>query len=245
MQAIKWPTAFGVAATLFLFAWHLEGYAYSLPGIPPSGSPYFLNDVKVDYNENSGQIKVTGRQNFSFHTDEKIYTGNFSRSKPRKIKGGGPRRGYFARVSTSRSRSEGNSAANDTSKYSLVGQFNDFGFISGTLSIRGGINSLNIPKNTLLMTADLTDWNIVDDPLLWGFATSNIWCSPLLLIDCTENESVYVVLDEPFNIFENSIFKSSAVAITTVPIPAALIMFLSGIAVLVLARYPGRNINKL
>jgi hypothetical protein len=86
------------------------------------------------------------------------------------------------------------------------------------------------------MTADLSGSNLFTDPNLWGFSTSSIWCDPMLLISCTENESVYVELDTPFVDFSNGVFKSSGFATTTIPIPASAWLFMSGLGLLYIVR---------
>jgi hypothetical protein len=86
----------------------------------------------------------------------------------------------------------------------------------------------------VLVTADITAFNFQDDPNLWGFATSNILCSPLLLITCTTNESIYVELDDPFtqgNLVGGR-FTTTGFASTTVPIPAAAWLFGSALGFL-------------
>jgi hypothetical protein len=125
-----------------------------------------------------------------------------------------------------------------SAKYSLLASFDVGGNLlpGGTVSLRGGIDDLGIPRNTLLMTADLSDWNIVSNPDLWGFATTRIWCDPMLLISCTENESVYVELDTPFVGFSNGVFKSNGYATTTIPIPASAWLFMSGLGLLFIVR---------
>jgi hypothetical protein len=122
----------------------------------------------------------------------------------------------------------------NSAKYSLLANFDTGGTLlaGGTVSLRGGIDSLGIAKNTLLMTADLGVSDLFTDPGLWGFSTSNIWCNPTLLIMCTQNESVYVELDTPFGGFSNGVFKSNGYATTTVPIPASAWLFMSGLGLL-------------
>jgi hypothetical protein len=91
------------------------------------------------------------------------------------------------------------------------------------------------------MSADLSSWNIFSNPDLWGFATTGIWCDPMLLITCTTNESVYVELDTPFVDFSNGVFKSNGYATTTIPIPASAWLFMSGLGLLFIVR---RKMNR-
>jgi hypothetical protein len=171
--------------------------AYELPPIPGSGSPAFYNRVKVDLNPNSGRLKLSGKKDFMFENSGQFYQGT-------------------------------------NGKYTLLVNFDkDTGmFQGGSLELRGAIAELGIPKNETLVTADITGWNLEGTqsgaPLLgggfnlWGFATDNIICSPLLLITCTVRESVYVVLDEAFSGLPISgRFRTTGYAQTTVPLPAA------------------------
>jgi hypothetical protein len=115
-------------------------------------------------------------------------------------------------------------------------------FIRGTLKIKGQIDDLGTRKSTTLVTANISNWNVTDDANLWGFATSDIVCSPLLLVQCTLNESVYITLVDGFDgKFNNGKFESLGTAITTVPIPAAAWLFGSGLALLAWIRRPGKN----
>lgn len=112
------------------------------------------------------------------------------------------------------------------SRYSLIVDFNkNTGVLEGgSLTLKGGIDALGIPKQTTLVTADVTGWNLTDSNL-WGFATENIVCSPLLLITCTTSESVWVELDNPFLGDFNARFRTTGFATTTVPLPAAAWLF--------------------
>jgi hypothetical protein len=117
-------------------------------------------------------------------------------------------------------------------------------FIDGTLQIKGTIDGLGIPKKTTLVTANISGWNLTDDPTLWGFATSDIVCSPLLLVECTLNESVYISLEDAFDgNFNNGKFESLGTAITTVPIPAAAWLFGSALALMGWVRRSKRNLK--
>jgi hypothetical protein len=185
--------------------------AYDLPRIPPSGSPVFGNDLKVDFNPNSGKIKITGKNEFTFNNSQQTFLG-------------------------------------DSSNYTLRVNF-DTGtglFESGSLELRGAIAALGIPRNETLVTADIIDWNLNGTqsgaPLpgggfdLWGFATSNIVCSPMLLIQCTQSESVYVELDQAFSgqfsDYQVNKFRTDGHALTTVPVPPAVLLFGSALGLL-------------
>ena len=126
--------------------------------------------------------------------------------------------------------------AGEKAIYKLQAFYNDAGdFLSGNVQIKGGIPGLGIDKGTTLMTADIIDWNLSTglNPL-WGFATDNIVCSPLLLVTCTLKESVYVqILGSSFDgIYDNGKFAASGFAVTTVPVPAAAWLFGSALGLL-------------
>lgn len=110
-------------------------------------------------------------------------------------------------------------------KYTLTAMFDDQG------SLMSGSVSISRP-HTLLMSADLTAANLVDDPYLWGFTTNNIWCSPELLLECTMSESVYVSLSKAFTGEFGRNFMAMGVAATTVPVPTAVWLFGSALGLL-------------
>ena len=184
--------------------------AYDLPGIPASGSPFFGNDVKVDFNSHSGKLKITGKKGFLFDNSQHVFLGSSSK--------------YTLRVNFDKQ----------------TGAFED-----GSLTFSGAIAALGIPKQETLVTADIFGWYLEGNtvtggpgPLpgggfdLWGFATNNIVCSPLLLISCTQSESIYIALDEPFSGDLGSKFRATGFAHTTVPIPAAAWLFGSALGFL-------------
>ena len=118
--------------------------------------------------------------------------------------------------------------------YMLDAQIGDDGsLLSGSVSLRGRLPQLGIDRPmTLLMTADLTGANLVDDPYLWGFNTANIFCSELLMLNCTQEESVYIALSNAFGGEFGKNFMSSGIAVTTVPVPAAVWLFGSALGLL-------------
>ena len=119
-------------------------------------------------------------------------------------------------------------------KYTLTASFDDDGnFLSGDVSISGMMTQLGITRpNTTLMTAELTGANLMDDPYLWGFNTSNIECNPDLLLECRDKESVYIALSNAFSGDFGRNFMSMGIAVTTVPVPAAIWLFGSGLGLL-------------
>jgi hypothetical protein len=193
----------GIFGSSAVSALHLEDNTLHLDGIPDSGAPAFRNTVKFDLNTNSNRLRVTGRKDFTFFDGTTGYLGQ-------------------------------------QSKYTLLVNFDDGGnFLSGSVELRGGISGLNIPHNTTLVTADIIDWawgnedgsgGLTFD--LFGFATDNLVCSPLLLIQCTLAESVYVQLDSPWGGGFNNSFKTTGIATTTVPLPAVAWLFGSALGLL-------------
>jgi len=123
--------------------------------------------------------------------------------------------------------------------YKLVADYDSDGNISsGTVRIRGAIPDLGIPKVRDLMTAEIDEWNLHDDPNLWAFRTRNIVCTALFPFDCSTSESVYVLLPgSGFDgDFDNGKFISAGFAVTTVPLPAAAWLFGSALGLLGWAR---------
>ena len=101
--------------------------------------------------------------------------------------------------------------------------------LSGTVSIKGKMKDLGIKKQSLLMKADLMDF--ANDENILGFNTDNIVCHQAIIdaVGCTSSESVYLSLIE--DIFESGASKvrTAGVAVTTVPVPAAVWLFASGL----------------
>ena len=100
---------------------------------------------------------------------------------------------------------------------------------SGSMSIWGSINGSEQQK---LMWADLTgDYAQVGN--LIGFNTTNIQCGTAItaLVSCTMSEVVYFALEsngsKTFDFTKNQNFKGTA--FTSVPIPAAVWLFGSGL----------------
>jgi len=184
-------------------------WALSLPGIPDSGLPAFGNSVKVQLNPNSGTLKVLGRQSFLFNDGTSVWQGG-------------------------------------AGQYTLLANFDSSGNLlsGGTVSLRGRIDGLGINSSSLLMSADLTSWVWGNEdgssgPTfdLLGFGTDNIICNPDLLVQCTQRESVFVQLDRPFNgDFNSGVYLTTGFATTTIPIPASMWLFGSGLALLFFVR---------
>jgi hypothetical protein len=107
--------------------------------------------------------------------------------------------------------------------------------IGGTVTIMGAIGDLGInDPSTVLMTADLVNFNFEGN--LAGFSIGNIRCATEIQ-NCKsaqgDIESVYVRLAGSFTGIENlngKNYRSTIASITTVPIPAAAWLMLSGLA---------------
>jgi hypothetical protein len=106
------------------------------------------------------------------------------------------------------------------------------GDLTGSIRIKGKIPDLNIDSRQMLMTADLTGvWNSTGQ--LIGFNTMNIWCNAAInaVAACTHNEVIY------FSQLKDSLdlggskgkFKTTGLAVTSVPIPATAWLFASGL----------------
>lgn len=181
---------------------------FSLPGITLPGWPNFENDVKVHW-QKMGKKGYRLRAHYS--------GGDF----------------LFNRLIDE-------SHVVEEGSYQLKAWFDVNGiFLHGGLKITGNLSGFNnidgTPVNASgeLMTADLDGFAWTDDMI--GFNTTDIFCR--FFDFCTENESVYLSLDEGgFNPGMKK-YKSSGLAVTTVPLPAGIWLFGSGlIGMIVMAR---------
>ena len=202
-SAKRFVAALVTGCAIFL-AFPAVSSAYSLTGIPPQGFPAFFNDVRINLNTNSGKLLITNPGSVGGGRD---FTYDMN--------GGGLHAGTKL-------------------KYTLNADFlSDGTLLGGNVAIEGAIASLGIAEGSVLFTADITAWNLTEDPFLWGFRTENLVCNPLLLTVCTPAESIYVVLDSAFNgDFANGLFKTTGFAVTTVPVPAAAWLFGSALGLL-------------
>jgi hypothetical protein len=191
-----------------------------LEGIVPSSFPNFYNTVKV-------KVLKNGNKGYKLKVRKKG-SGNYfkpSSSESLKIKGG---------------------------QYKLNAFFDtDGNFLEGSVKIKGKVltsdgkvlkNSAGKAKGTL-MTATLglngySDIAFNYTSNLLGFNTRNIVCNDVINEyigggGCTENESVYIQLYEGGFDPTNKGYKSNGLAVTTVPVPAAVWLFGSGLVGLV------------
>lgn len=118
-----------------------------------------------------------------------------------------------------------------STSYNLTANFNSSGtFTSGSLSISGKFN--NSSTTTTLMTANLINFAKSSNGYLWGFNTNNIVCSAAINTaahGCTSAEVVYLGLASAQKSLTKS-WKTTGVALTSVPVPAAAWLFGSGLA---------------
>jgi hypothetical protein len=179
---------------------------FSLPEISPAGIPNFENSVKV-------KVIKKGQKGYKLKARKKG-KDQFLNASPLdslKIKGG---------------------------SYKLDAMFDPFGnFLEGTLKIKGKVDTpLGKAKGTL-MTATLTSFAYTSDlsSSLLGFNTSDIVCNSVIddWLHCTSNESVYIELDEGGFAPTVKNFKSKGLSVATVPVPAAVWLFGSGLVALV------------
>jgi hypothetical protein len=205
---------------------------YQLPGIVPSSLPAFETSVRVSYLQNSSGNRLTATFNNMAGYSNLVY----------------PAQTFGIR----------------NTKYQLTAVFDRNNvFQNGTVQIRGKIPGLvNGHSVQTLMTADLTAFasNTLGD--LLGFNTANIVCHPDInaYAPCTTNESVYLDLkkgifalddgrhhgkewDDKEGWRKSRIFRTTGLAITSIPVPAAVWLFGSGLLGLigVARRKTGRN----
>jgi len=201
-----------VGITLVTFLASTTGaYAFGLPGITPSGSPAFINGVKVRLNTKNQTIRAwtngSGR-GFTLDHNGTTYEGS----------------GSFTLKGSYGLDADGNFSMNS----------------GGTVQIKGSMESLGISGGgNVLMAANLMtgpgNANLTSSPLLWGFNTDNIFCHSSIeaaLGGCTFSESVYISLLEPFLGVEAGSFSTSGTATTTIPVPAAAWLFGSALGLL-------------
>ena len=105
-------------------------------------------------------------------------------------------------------------------------------FDSGSMSIQGTIPGLGITdKMTVLMSADLSSFGYLPNSSLLGFNTSNIICDPGLGVTCTTAESVFFDLGMSWGATFDPLshINTTAIATTSVPLPAAVWLFGTGL----------------
>ena len=186
----------------------------SLTGIRDSGFPYFDQGVSVKY-----QAKKDG--------------DFFLKAKQYKKSG----RSSLVMDSTT-------AYDVDKVKYKLRPVKVRDGVASGKLTIKGIIDGLGITKRETLMTAELDgDWALSADGKLLGFETIITFCHAAFEEYCSQAESIYLALKGAINTGKKNI-KTTGVAVTTIPLPAAVWLFGSGlIGMAVMARRRRTNMG--
>jgi hypothetical protein len=105
-------------------------------------------------------------------------------------------------------------------------------FLSGNLQIKGRIGDLGINDIEVLYEADLTSFNFsgFDVDALFGYNTEMTFCHAALAAYCTPAESVYMEIQDgqSFNL-DSLKFSANGVQVTTIPVPAAVWLFGSGL----------------
>ena len=172
----------------------------SLPGIKSSGVPYFDQGVKIKYRAKKGKA---GDFNLK---------GSYDKNSAR----------------SSLVLGLGNIVAIGDTKAKIKIKVRK-GVASGSVRISGTIDALGINKKRKLVKARMAgQWAVSTDGQLLGFNTMDIECNPMLPINCTDAESFYLALDEAINTGKKKL-NTTGVAITTVPVPAAVWLFGSGL----------------
>jgi hypothetical protein len=185
-----------------LSAYPLNGC--SLPGLVDGSYPFFLQNVHVT---------LKNRKN-----------GNF-RLKARN-------RGATARKSTFYvSPSPDDTYAIHKTRFRFKAKYKN-GELTGRIRIKGKMPELGIKKRRTLMTADLKgQWNSTGQ--LVGFNTMNIECHAAIdaLVHCTHNEVIYLSqLEDALDLGgTKGKYKTTGLAVTSVPVPATAWLFGSGL----------------
>ena len=190
------------------------GLPNDLVGIVPASFPNFENTVKVMVLEN-------GNKGYKLKVRKKFGGGNYfnsSSSESLKIKGG---------------------------TYKLDAFFDtDGNFLDGSVKIKGKVETSAGKATGTLMTATLglngySDIAFAYTSTQLGFNTRDIVCNDIINeylggSGCTKNESVIIDLqDGGFDGPTEKGYKSDALAVTSVPVPAAVWLFGSGLLGLV------------
>lgn len=177
---------------------------YTLPGISTSGYANLENKVKL-------KVLKDGQTGYKVKVRKKGKDNyfNISPDERLKIKNG---------------------------KYKLNAFFDSNGnFLEGTLEIKGKIKTSEGKIKGTLMTATLSSFAFSSS--LVGFNTTDIFCNPgieAIINECSPNESVYIDLENSGFDPTQKGFKSKGVSVATLPVPAAVWLFGSGLLGLVM-----------
>lgn len=171
--------------------------------IPDAGIPHFYNSVKVS--ARNGTWKVTGQRDLVLNTSA---TQQYSVTGSQRY------------LLTANFSYDPNTLVNTLD--------------SGTLVIKGGIAALGLGNGSTLLTATLDDFNYTNGNL--AFATTFDLNNSAIcgVIGCTTGESVWLdlAMSIPADFDFTQVFKTTGTATTTIPVPAAVWLFGSGLGFL-------------
>jgi len=183
-----------------LSAYHFNGC--SLPGLTPGSFPYFEQGVEVKYKARDYGFKVKAK----YDKDSSLSSFLLDPGDILDITG---------------------------TKFKFKAKVKD-GIAYGSIKIRGVIDDLGIIKRSTLMTADLSGlWASDESGTLLGFNTENIVCHSDINAyiggsGCTQNEVIYLTLEDAITNGTMKL-KTTGLALTSVPVPAAVWLFGSGL----------------
>lgn len=199
-----------VVTSVVLLAISGAGTAYAAPLLPSYELPGIIPSGSPNF-ENSVKLKVkkNGKKGYRVIVNKK------------------GKDNYFNLPS-------GDSLAIKGGSYKLKANFDTSGnFLDGTLTIKGKVDTELGKAKGKLMTATLGNFSY--DGNLLGFNTHDIVCNSIIddLVNCTTDESVYIDLEKSG--FDPTMkgFKSKGLSVATVPVPAAVWLFGSGLVGLV------------
>lgn len=191
------------AATISDLTYNSDGTVvdFSLAGLTPAGNPNFFNDVTVTWNNGRRYDTLTA---VSSAGGNMFFTSGLTNGVP-----------DVYRV--------------QDGSFKLNAKFDNAGnLLSGSLSIKGRLIGPDFGGKGRLVSADLDLSAFVLTDNLIGFNTVNINCR-IKGVDCTKNESVYLSLGAGGFSTALRSFTSTGLAVTTVPLPAAVWLLGSGL----------------
>jgi len=180
----------------------------SLPGLVDGGYPFFLQNVHVTLkNKKNGDFRLKARNRGAAAKESKFYV----------------------------SPSIDDTYAIYKTRFRFKASYKN-GELTGRIRIKGKMPELGIKKRRTLMTADLKgQWNSTGQ--LIGFNTMNIECHAAInaVSPCTTDEVIYLSeLEDALDLGgPKGKYKTTGLAVTSVPVPATAWLFGSGLIGLV------------